>query len=89
MRMSTTREALAAKYRSQSPHSHKRVETAVKLREETTRELAELVTMLKDAALFNALDREIQEAVEADWREAVEFEPMLGDVAFLKDMGLS
>jgi len=89
MRMSTTRETLAAKYRSQSKHSHKRVETAVKLREETTRELAELVTMLKDTALFNALDREIQEAVEANWREAVEFEPMLGDVAFLKDMGLS
>jgi len=89
MRMSTTRETLAAKYRSQSKHSHKRVETAVKLREETTRELAELVTMLKDAALFNALDREIQEAVEANWREAVEFEPMCGDVAFLKDMGLS
>ena len=74
MRMSTTREALAAKYRSQSPHSHKRVETALTLKAATTAELQEHV-MLEQMA------REIQEAVE--------FEPMLGDMAFQQDLGLS
>lgn len=73
MRMSTTREALAAKYRQLSPHSHKRVETALAIKAATTAELQEHVMLEKMA-------REIQEAVE--------FEPMLGDVAFLKDMGL-
>ncbi len=74
MRMSTTREALADKYRSQSKHSHKRVETALAIKAATTAELQEHV-MLEQMA------REIQEAVE--------FEPMLGDVAFLLDAGLS
>ena len=74
MRISTTRETLAAKYRSQSPHSHKRVETALAIKAATTAELQEHVMLEKMA-------KEIQEAVE--------FEPMLGDVAFLLDGGLS
>jgi len=74
MRMSTTREALADKYRSQSQHSHKRVETALAIKAATTAELQEHV-MLEQMA------KEIQEAVE--------FEPMLADEAFLLDAGLS
>ncbi len=74
MRMSTTREALAAKYRQQSPHSHKRVETTLAIKAATTAELQEHV-------MLERMAREIQEAVE--------FEPMLADEAFLKDMGLS
>ena len=74
MRMSTTREALAAKYRSQSPHSHKRVKTALAIKAATTAELQEHV-MLENMA------REIQEAVE--------FEPMLADAEFQKDLGLA
>ena len=74
MRISTTRETLAAKYRSQSPHSHKRVETALAIKAATTAELQEHVMLEKMA-------KEIQEAVE--------FEPMLADPAFLNDAGLS
>lgn len=69
-----TREALAAKYRSQSTHSHKRVETALAIKAATTAELQEHVMLEKMA-------KEIQEAVE--------FEPMLADPAFLNDAGLS
>ena len=74
MRISTTRETLAAKYRSQSPHSHKRVETALAIKAATTAELQEHVMLEKMA-------KEI--------KEAVEFEPMLADEAFMLDAGLS
>ena len=74
MSIPTTREALAAKYRSQSSHSHKRVETALAIKAATTAELQEHV-MLEQMA------REIQEAVD--------FEPMLGSEEFQKDLGLS
>ena len=74
MRMSTPREALAAKYRQQSKHSHKRVVTSLTLKAATTAELQEHVMLEKMA-------KEIQEAVE--------FEPMLADAEFQKDLGLA
>ena len=52
-------------------------------------ECSALVEQIKREALLNNMSQALQAEVEADLRAAVEFEPVLGDVAFLRDGGLS